>query len=156
MKAIRRILFPVDFSECSESIFPYVAQIARKLDSKLHLLFVARDISYLATINVESDLLTNTVARVARAGEDKMQAFCDKYLSDFANYEQKVVVGDPRQEIVRFAEEQDVDLIVMGTHGRTGLERTLMGSVAEHVIKNAAVPVLTVNPFRSKVKYVHT
>ena len=85
-----------------------------------------------------------------------MEAFCDKQLSDFPNYESKVVTGDPAEEIVKFADEQGIDLIVMGTHGRKGLDRTLMGSVADHVIKNASAPVFTINPLRPRVKYAHT
>ena len=130
--------------------------MAQKFDAKLRLLFVARDISYLSTVDVAWELLRNTVAEVARAGENRMEAFCDKQLSDFPNYESKVVTGDPAEEIVKFADEQGIDLIVMGTHGRKGLDRTLMGSVADHVIKNASAPVFTINPLRPRVKYAHT
>jgi nucleotide-binding universal stress UspA family protein len=156
MQAFKNILFPIDFSECSEKVFPFALEMAQKFDAKLRLLFVARDISYLSTVDVAWELLRNTVAEVARAGENRMEAFCDKNLRDFSNYETKVVTGDPAEEIVKFANEQGIDLIVMGTHGRKGLDRTLMGSVADHAIKNASAPVLTVNPFRTKVKYVHT
>jgi len=75
-------------------------------------------------------------------------------MTNFPNHEAKVVSGNPADEILRFSDKQGIDLIVMGTHGRKGLDRTLMGSVAEHVTKNAASPVLTVNPFRPRVKYV--
>jgi len=156
MQAFKNILFPIDFSECSEKVFPFALEMAQKFDAKLHLLFVARDISYLSTVDVAWELLRNTVAEVARAGENRMEAFCDKQLSAFPNYESKVVTGDPADEIVKFANEQGIDLIVMGTHGRKGLDRTLMGSVADHVIKNASVPVFTINPLRPKVKHVHT
>jgi nucleotide-binding universal stress UspA family protein len=156
MRGFKNILFPIDFSECSEQVFPNALQMAETFDAKLYLLFVARDISYLTTIDVSRDLLVNTVAEVARAGEKKMEAFCDKNLRDFSNYEMKVVMGNPAEEIVKYADDQGIDLIIMGTHGRKGLERTFMGSVADHVIKHAAVPVLTVNPLRPKVKYVHT
>jgi len=151
MKRFKKILFPIDFSECSKNVLPFALEMAQKFDAKLHLLFVARDISYLTTVDVAWELLSNTVAEVARAGENRMQAFCDKQLSDFPNYESKVVTGDPADEIIKFANEQGIDLIVMGTHGRKGLDRTLMGSVADHVIKNAAAPVLTINPFRARV-----
>jgi nucleotide-binding universal stress UspA family protein len=156
MKGFKKILFPIDFSECSKKVFPFALEMAQKFDAKLYLLFVARDISYLTTVDVPWELLSDTVAEVARGGENRMQAFCDKGLSDFPNYESKVVTGDPADEIMKFANEQDIDLIVMGTHGRKGLDRTLMGSVADHVIKNAPAPVLTINPFRPRVKYVHT
>jgi nucleotide-binding universal stress UspA family protein len=98
----------------------------------------------------------NTVSEVARVGEKQMEAFCEKHLKDFFNYETKVVMGNPADEILKYAEDQGIDLVIMGTHGRKGLERTFMGSVADHVIKHAAVPVLTVNPLRPKVQYVHT
>ena len=148
MKAFKNILFPIDFSECSKKVFPFALEMAQKFDAKLHLLFVARDISYLTIIEVSRDLLMNTVAEIARAGETQMRAFCDRQLSAFPNYESKVVTGNPAEEIVKFADEQGIDLIVMGTHGRKGLDRTLMGSVADHAIKNAHAPVLTINPFK--------
>lgn len=154
MKGFENILFPIDFSECSERVFPDALEAAKRFDAKLHLLFVARDISYLATINVARNLLMNTVAEIARAGENKMEAFCDKSLGDFSNYEAKVVIGNPAEEILKFAHEQGIDLIIMGTHGRKGLDRILMGSVADHVLKHSAVPVLTVNPHRPRVKHV--
>jgi nucleotide-binding universal stress UspA family protein len=156
MPAFKKILFPIDFSECSEKVFPKAIQMAETFDAKLYLLFVVRDISYLTTIDVSRDLLMNTVAEVARAGEKQMEAFCDKYLRDFSNYETKVVFGSPAEEILKYADDQGIDLIIMGTHGRKGLERTLMGSVADHVIKHAAVPVLTTNPFRPGITYAHT
>ncbi len=156
MQAFKNILFPIDFSECSQKIFPYALEMARTFEGRLYLLFVVHDISYLTTIDVPRDTLMNTVAEIARAGENQIEAFCDKHLSDFPNHETKVVTGNPADEIVKFADEQGVDLIVMGTHGRKGLDRTLMGSVADNVIKNAAVPVMTINPFRPHVKHVHT
>jgi len=151
MKAFKNVLFPIDFSECSEKVFPFALDMAKQFDSKLHLLFVARDMSYLTMLAIRRDRLTNIATEVAGAGENQMKAFCDKQLSDFPNHETKVMIGEPAEEIVKFADEQGIDMIVMATHGRKGLDRTLMGSVADHVIKNATVPVLTVNPFRLKV-----
>ncbi len=154
-RVFRKILFPIDFSECSTSVFPQALDISRQFDAKLYLLFVARGISYLTTIDVSRGLLKNMVAEIARTGENQIQAFCEKNMSDFSNYETKVVTGNPEEQILKSADQQGIDLIIMATHGRKGLDRTLMGSVADHVIKNADVPVLTINPFRPKVKYVH-
>jgi nucleotide-binding universal stress UspA family protein len=154
MKVFKNILFPIDFSECAEKVFPYAIDMARKFDAKLYLLFVARDISYLEAIDVASQLLVDTLAEVTRAGTNRMDAFCEKHLGDFPNYKAKVVSGDPADEILKFADKQKIDLIIMGTHGRKGLDRILIGSVADRVIKNAPIPVLTVNPFRLHVKYV--
>jgi nucleotide-binding universal stress UspA family protein len=154
MKSFNNILFPIDFSECSEKVFPQALEMVKRFDARLHLLFVVTDLSYLTTIDVSRDLLMNTMAEVARAGENRMAVFCDKSLSGFSKYETKVVVGSPAEEIVKYADSEDIDLIVMGTHGRKGLDRTLMGSVADYVIKHAGTPVLTINPFRPRVKHV--
>jgi len=64
MKPFKNILFPIDFSECSTGVFPFALDLAQRFDAKLHLLFVARDISYLSAIDVPSELLINTVAEV--------------------------------------------------------------------------------------------
>ncbi len=151
MKAFKKILFPIDFSESSEKVFPFALDMAQKFDAKLCLLFVATDISHLITTDLSRDMLMSTVAEIARAGENQMRAFCDKQLSGFSNYETKVVTGSPGDEILKFADEQSIDLVVMGTHGRKGLDRTLMGSVADDIIKNSPTPVLTINPFKLKV-----
>lgn len=156
MKEFKDILFPIDFSECSESVFPYALDMAKTFDSTLHLLFVARDISYMTTVDVSKGLLMDTVAAIARGAEDHMQAFVDKNMDTSIKYETRVVIGNPADEILKYAGEQGIDMIVMGTHGRRGLDHVLMGSVADHVSKYASVPVLTVNPFRPKVKYVKT
>ena len=156
MKNFKNILFPIDFSECSEKVFPHALDMVKKFDARLHLLFVVTDISYLTTIDVSRDLLMNTMAEVTTAGENRMEAFCEKSLGGLSKYETRVVVGSPAEEIVKYADSEGIDLIVMGTHGRKGLDRTLMGSVADHVIKHANTPVLTINPFRPRVKYVRT
>ncbi|MDY6837726.1 MAG: universal stress protein [Thermodesulfobacteriota bacterium] len=156
MQTFKNILFPIDFSECSEKVFPQALDMAKKFNARLHLLFVARDISYLTTVSVPKDTLMNTVAEIARGAEEEMEAFCKKQLSDFSDYEAKVLIGNPGEDILKYAQDEDIDLIIMGTHGRKGLERTLMGSVADLVVRRASVPVMTVNPFRTQVKYVHT
>jgi len=154
MKTLKNILFPIDFSECSTGVFPFALDLAQRVDARLHMLFVARDISYLKVIDIPADMLMNSVAEVARAGENHMENFCQQQMGGYPNYEAKVVIGNPADEIVAFADEQGVDLVIMSTHGRKGLDRISMGSVADYVMKNASMPVLTVNPFRPRVKYV--
>jgi nucleotide-binding universal stress UspA family protein len=154
MQALKNILFPIDFSECSTSVFPFALDLAQRFDARLHMLFVARDVSYLKAINMAGDMLMNRVAEVAKAGESQMERFCQQQMSDYSNYETRVVIGNPADEIVAFAEGEAIDLVVMSTHGRKGLDRIAMGSVADYVMKNASMPVLTVNPFGPRIKYV--
>ena len=154
MKTLKNILFPIDFSECSTSVFPFALDLVQRLDARLHMLFVARDISYLTAINIASDVLMNSVAEVAQAGENQMETFCQQQMGGYSNYETRVVIGNPADEIVAFADRQGIDLVIMSTHGRKGLDRISMGSVADYVMKNASMPVLTLNPFRPRIKYV--
>lgn len=151
MQGFKNILFPTDFSECSVGVFPRALEWVKKFNARLHLLFVARDLSYLASIRVDPDLLTHVNTEIAHVGESQMKAFCEEYLRDFTDFDTKVVIGNPQEEILRYVKERSIDLIIMSTHGRKDLNRTLIGSVADHVVKYAAVPVVTINPFRSDI-----
>lgn len=66
------------------------------------------------------------------------------------NFQKKILFGDPAQEILRFIEAEIIGMVIMGTHGRKGLEHVLFGSVAENVVKMSPVPVLTINPYKIK------
>ncbi|NVM56496.1 MAG: universal stress protein [Desulfobacterales bacterium] len=151
MLDFKNILYPIDFSDCSEKSFPWALNMARKFEAKLHLLFVARNLSYFRIINVSAAKLDDIAGEIAGAGEVKMKEFCDKYLANYPNYETKVVIGEAETEILKYADEKAIELIVLSTHGRKGLERTLLGSVADRVIKKAKTPLLIINPFRCAV-----
>ena len=144
LEAVRKGEIPVD--EAIEEIrrLPYVDLEFAKVDVHRSLRCGFPEVIFCAGKRPEH------VAEIARAGERQMEAFCDKHLSGFPNYETRVVTGSPGDEILKFIEKQGIELVIMGTHGRKGLDRTLMGSVADDIIKNAAVPVMTINPFRPK------
>jgi nucleotide-binding universal stress UspA family protein len=146
MKDLKQILFAIDFSECSTKAFSYGRDVAEKYGAHLHLLFVARDLAYLSATDVEPALLLEATNEIAGQGRKKMESFCKDNLKGFSAYTTKVVIGDPAEQILQYAMDIPVDLIVMGTHGRKGLDRILMGSVAQEVVRNASVPVLTVKP----------
>jgi len=151
MYDFKKILFPVDFSKCNEKVFPYARNMAKKYKAKLFLIFVARDLSHFKRMHVNPLTLHDVAAGIAEGGEKAMKAFCKRRLSRFKNYETIVVVGDAATEICKFSEEKDVDLIILCTHGRRGLNRTLLGSVADRIIKRAKRPVLSINPFKMKL-----
>lgn len=144
MEGFKKILFPVDFSDCSKKVVPYAIDFARKFDAKLSFLFVVRDLSYLTVVNMPYSTLTEFSGAVAVGGEKMMDEFCNNFCADFHNYEATVIIGDAPEDILTFAEKNGMDLIIIGTHGRKGLDRVLLGSVADHVIKNASVPVVTI------------
>ena len=150
MVTINRILYPIDFSECSYRVLPYVVSLAEKFGAAIYLLYVARDLRHFAGFHVPHTSISLFTKELLEASERMMDDVCKEHLDRCPNFQRKVTVGDAGETIVKTAETEEVDLIVMGTHGRKGLDRTLFGSVAGYVVKHASVPVLTVNPYRLK------
>jgi universal stress protein A len=137
MFEIRTILYPTDFSERSEQAFHLACSLARANGARLIVLHVIPPPVFRGEV----------VAR--RQPDGYHEQMCD-WLNRLQAPDPSVVIdrrltdGDPYAEILRVAQENRCDLIVMGTHGRTGLRRLLMGSVAEKVVRQSPCPVLTV------------
>jgi nucleotide-binding universal stress UspA family protein len=144
---ITRILVPTDFSEPSEAALTYARTLARQFGASFHLLHVVE--APLVTGPFSSEMyIPETQGTVDHLIQDAKLRLARRLLpSDKALYKatREIVVGLAAKTIVDYATEQKFDLIVMGTHGRTGLSHMLMGSVAEHVVRSAPCPVLTVH-----------
>lgn len=145
MHHFKKILFPVDLSEASPKIVPYVREMAAKFDAEVHLLFVARILQHFTSIYVPHPSVNEFEAEIVKGAEKKLQEFTEEYFKDVL-CKARVVLGDAAEETLNYVRSEGIDLIVMGTHGRKGLEHVIFGSVAEKVVKKSAVPVLTVNP----------
>jgi len=133
----KKILFPTDFSPASEAALGYATSLARDTDSQLLILHVedlqipyAGGEMYLPRPMVPNPEVEKMLRSVAPR---------DKSVTCM----HRLALGSPAEEIVQVAKDEGVELIVMGTHGRTGLGRLLMGSVAEAVVRRAPCPVLT-------------
>ena len=148
MKEFKDILFPIDFSESSKKILPYVLTLSKAFGSTVHLLYVVRDLKYLTSFHVPHPSLTLIENEIAESSQKMMEKVCEEELQGCSRFVKKILIGDPAHEIIQYAQEEKIDLIIMGTHGRKGLEKALFGSVAEKVVKNSPVPVLTVNPYK--------
>ncbi|MEX2287906.1 MAG: universal stress protein [Planctomycetaceae bacterium] len=147
MIQLKRILLPTDFSENSKLGVAYACALAEQFGSELHLLHVVQD---LVAMVPEPGLAFPPPGDYVREMEEAARAALAQ-IPDASWAAGKTVVrvtrqGPPFLEIVRYAKEQAIDLIVMGTHGRSGLAHVLMGSVAERVVRKAPCPVLTVRP----------
>lgn len=150
MQYFKKILFPVDLSEVTPKLVPYVKEMAATFDAEVHLLFVARILQHFTSIYVPHPSISKFEAEVVEGAEKKLQEFVEEqFESDSCTA--RVVLGDPAEEILNYAQAEGIDLIIIGTHGRKGLERIIFGSVAERVVKKSPVPVLTVNPYRRRV-----
>lgn len=146
MEFAKKILFPVDLSEVSPKIIPYVKEMAAKFDAEVHLLFVARILQHFTSIYVPHPSVSKFEAEIVEGAKKKLKEFVEEYFQD-ASPKTQVVLGDAAEEILNYVQSEGIDLVVMGTHGRKGIERIIFGSVAERVVKKSMVPVLTVNPY---------
>ena len=142
MLSIRRILWPTDLSAGAGRAFPYAAALASWHEAELHVLNVREDRSD-ASNGAEASfpVSRDTLADLLTAEGDPPQHVD---LDTLTLVQEQTENGSPPDVIVTYAEEHDIDLIVAGTHGRRGLQRLLIGSVAEEVLRTAPCPVLTV------------
>jgi len=85
-----------------------------------------------------------------KGAEKALDKICEEQLQNYRNFQKKIVFGDPAQEILKAIESEEIDIVIMGTHGRKGLESILLGSVARNLVRRSPVPVLTVNPYKVK------
>ncbi len=146
MAQIEKILFATDFSENSKYALTYAISFAKQYDATLYLLHVIQQPSYPLGMYAEIsfDAMDKFSRNISEAVEREMKALREKDLQGFTKYECLVVQGTPFLEILRTAKEKDADLIIVGTHGRTGLDHVLFGSTAEKVVRRAPCPVLSV------------
>ena len=137
----RRILVPIDGSAVADAAFDHALSIADAVGASVDVLYVADTAQDSVTV-VGNDV----VDALEQEGEDVVTSAADRARTQDIEVTTEVLQGDPAETILDYVETRDADVIVMGTQGRTGLTRALLGSVAEKVIRNATVPVLTVGP----------
>ncbi len=146
MADIKRILFATDFSDNSRYALIFAISFAQKYDAMLYVLHVIQQPSYPLGMYAEIsfDAMDKFSQSISEAVQKEMQTLKEKDLKGCAKYECLIVHGTPFLEILRTAKEKNVELIVVGTHGRTGLDHVLFGSTAEKVVRRAPCPVLSV------------
>ncbi|UCD82288.1 MAG: universal stress protein [Desulfobacterales bacterium] len=149
MQEFNRILFPVDLSESSTKIVPYVQAVAKKFESQIHILFAARVFDHFTSMYVPHPSINKFEKELIEGAEKRLYEFVDENFGEFPHTKTAVVAGDPSEEIIRYIRENKIDLVVMGTHGRKGMDKIIFGSVAERVVKTAPVPVMVVNPYKA-------
>ena len=148
MIEFKRILYPVDLSEASDKMIPYVRSVAKKFDSKIYIFFAARVFENYSSIYVSYPSISRFENELIAGAEKRLYEFVDEHFSEHDNTKTVVVAGDASEEIINYIEEHHIDLVIMGTHGRKGMDKILFGSVAERVLKTSPVPVMVVNPYK--------
>ncbi len=145
MQNIKKILCAVDLSEHSKQVAHYATTLAKALGASIVVVYTAPSLSQYVGFHVPPNTIENFVGEIVTGAEKSMETFVAE---NFPGVQAKgqVLIGYAAEEILSRANEEEVGLIVMGTHGRTGLDRILFGSVAEKVVKSARQPVLTIRP----------
>lgn len=148
MNAIKKILVPVDFSGNSQKILRSAEEFAVKFDAALVVVFVVQSFDDYSGFFVPHMPIAQFEEEVVQSATEKMKSFVAETLTGPTPFTTAILSGDVAEEINRYAGEQGVEMIIMGTHGYKGLEKVLFGSVAEKIVKTATCPVLTINPYR--------
>ena len=138
---VKKILCPVDFSSRSDAALAYASSLAAEADAFLHIVYVDEGSPTYVPGYSEFGYIPEPAIDWERAQRERLAHV--KPTADVP-YDTRFLFGNPGKEILHCADREDVDLIVLGSHGRTGLSRLLMGSVAEAVMRRAKCPVLTV------------
>ncbi len=141
---IKSILFPTDFSEGSAQALQYAVDLANRYGAKLYLLHIIYDIAKGAGWYVPHISMDQLYKDIEEGAKKELERFGNEEIGGFKNVERAVIKGVPHEEIINFAKNNKIDLIVIGTHSRKGLDRILFGSTAAQVVRFAPCPVLTV------------
>jgi len=141
---IKKILCPVDFSESSEHALRYALAFAAAYDAELEVMHVVEMPFLPAYSTAGMPELNVPVERIQQQFREQLDQLVERYRTTYAKITGRTSVGTPFLEIIREARSGQFDLIVVGTHGRTGLRHMLIGSVAEKLVRKAPCPVLTV------------
>jgi len=141
---VKNVLFPTDFSEGALHALPYAVDMARTGNAKLYLLHVVYDVATASGLYVPHISFDQMYIDLEKSAQKELEKFALEEVQDFKNVEYAVLRGIPYEAILKFVEAKNIDLIVIATHGRKGLDRFLFGSTSEKVIRYAPCPVLTI------------
>jgi len=141
---IKRILFPTDISEGSAHAVPFVTDLTKHYGARLYVIHVMYDVARATGWYVPHMSMDELYRDIETNARKEIEKCCVEDLRGYKNIEYSILKGVPHEEILKFAEENAVDLIIMGTHSRKGLDRVIFGSTAERVVRHAPCPVLTV------------
>lgn len=142
---IRHILYPTDFSEATKAAAHYACELADQFGAELHVLHVLHDLTSLMPYTaVTLWAKPEHIAEIVDGAEKILAEIPDAVWSKGKAIVRKVRVGNVADEITTYARQHAIDIIVIGTHGHTGLRHAVLGSIAEKVVRTADCPVLTI------------
>lgn len=145
MISLKHILHPTDFSENSAHALKFACHFAKQFDAELHILHVINNAAILSP-GIDGVIPPDYYQKLTLHAGNELEKLPGGRLKFKGTVVRSTQEGIPFVEIVRYAKDNKIDMIIMGTHGRTGLMHLLIGSVAENVVRRSPCPVLTVHP----------
>lgn len=143
---IERILVPIDFSVHSKNALRYAVPMAEQYGATLYLIYVIEPTIYPADLGFGQVIMPGVEEELKSKSAEELASLIEREIGEKADADAIVCMGKPHQEILREAEEKNVDLIILATHGHSGVEQILFGSTAMRVVRLAKCPVLTIRP----------
>lgn len=143
MGMIDKILVPIDFSDYSKNALRYAVQFAKQFNSSMYLIYVIEPIIYPADFSMGQVAIPSMDVDIQSRAEEELKNLAKSLIDPSIKVETIIKTGKPFVEINETAKEKDIDLIIIATHGHTGVEHLLFGSTAEKVVRKAPCPVLT-------------
>lgn len=147
---LHSILVPIDFSVHSKNALKYAIPLAEQFGASLHLVFVVEPTVYPADLGFGQVVLPGIEEELREKGAEELQSLIEREIGSRVKATSVVRTGSPHQEILSEAEERKVDMIVVATHGHSGVEHMLFGSTADRIVRHAKCPVLTIRPEMEK------
>jgi nucleotide-binding universal stress UspA family protein len=147
MVAYKNILFCTDFSENAQSALPFAIDLTKKYGATLHLVHVYQEAGDIAEFEISSNIKMDWIRVAHLMGtemEKKLQTICDQVKKELGSCQPRMLRGKPPREIIRYAKEANIDLIVISSHGLSGLEHVLFGSTAERIMRESPCHVLMI------------
>ncbi len=145
MVTYNNILYCTDFSESARAALPFAIDITKKYGATLHVVHVYQDPGHIAEFEISSNIKMDWIRVAQTVGterEEKLKEFCAKISLEVKSCQYKMLRGKPYVEIIRYAKENGIDLIVLASHGLSGWEHVLFGSTAERVLRESSCHVL--------------
>ncbi len=145
MYKYKNILLPTDFSLGSEEAFEHAKDIAKSMGAKIHLLNVIHPVVYPTGLDLAHESLINLEDNLEKASKANLEKVAKRLKDLGIESKSTILMGKPSDQIMEYSKKFDIDLVVIATHGSSGLERFIFGSTTEKVIRKVECPVLVVH-----------
>ena len=140
---INKILVPIDFSDYSKSALKYAVNFCKNCNAEMVLIYVVEPVIYPPDFSMGQIAIPTTGLEMDKRAAEELDKLAEKEIPSSLTVKKIIKTGKPFVEIIETAAEEDIDMIIIATHGHTGVEHILFGSTAEKVVRKAPCPVLT-------------